>query len=131
MFHRLFATLLPPATAVAVVAGCHTFGPVSSPSDFVATKQPQRVWVTGTDGSVEIFEGPKLLGDTLAGFVKGEYREVPLADVKQVAARQSAPRRTRTAIIVGSVATVGFMLLVATGGLASSSIPDDDEAPPN
>jgi hypothetical protein len=125
------AKILPPAALVAMVAACHTFGPVASPSDFVATRQPQRVWVTETDGSVQIFEGPKLLGDTLAGFVKGEYREVPLADVKQVAARQPAPGRTRTAIIVGGVATVSFMLLVATGGLASSSIPDDDEAPPN
>jgi hypothetical protein len=117
--------------AVAVVAGCHTFGPVASPHDFLTTKQPAKVWVTGPDGSVAVFEGPKLVGDTLAGFVRGEYREVPLAEVKSVSARQSAPGRTRTAIIVGSVATVGFMLLVATGGFATSTIPPDDEEPPN
>lgn len=117
--------------ALAVVAACHTFGPVASPRDYLTAKQPQKVWVTGSDGSVAIFEGPKLVGDTLAGFVRGEYKEVPLADVKSVSARQSAPGRTRAVIIVGSVATLGFMLFVATGGLATSTIPPDDEEPPN
>ena len=117
--------------ALTLVAACHTFGPLTSPRDYLAAKQPPRVWVTGSDGSVAVFEGPKLLGDTLAGFVRGEYREVPLAEVKQVSARQSAPGRTRTAIIAGSVVTIGFMLFVATGGLAASTIPPDDEEPPN
>jgi hypothetical protein len=128
---RRLSLLAPMSVAVAVVTACHTFGPVASPQDYVTAKKPPRVWVTEPDGSVSVFEGPKLLGDTLAGFVKGEYREVPLADVKSVSARQSAPKRTRAVIVVGSVATIGFMLFVATGGLGVSTIPPDDEEPPN
>jgi len=116
---------------VAALAACHTFGPVASPREYVAARQPHKVWVTGTDGSVTMVEGPRVEGDTLVGFVNGAYKELPLSDVKQVAARQPARGRTRAVIIAGSVVAVGFMLFVATGGLASSTIPDDDEAPPN
>jgi hypothetical protein len=127
MLRRLVGKAVLPVLGAAAIAACHTFGPIASPRDFLASKQPARIWVTETDGSVAVFEGPKLVGDTLAGFVRGEYQELPLSNVKQIAARQSAPRRTRFSIIAGSIATIGVVWLIAGGGFGNGSTPEDEE----
>jgi hypothetical protein len=120
-------TILP----VAMLAACRTMGPVE-PREYITAKQPSRVWVTEADGSVSVFEGPKLVGDTLAGFVRGEYRELPLSNVKQVVARQPNKKKTILSITAGTLATAGLLFLITGSGPGASDIPEDDEMlPPN
>lgn len=129
MFRALFVRVVLPIVPLAGVAACHTFGPVASPREFITTSLPARVTVTDTEGSTAVFETPRLMGDTLAGFVRGEYREVPLSTIKQVHARQRAPRRTLFSIIAGSVATAGILYLIAGAGPDTSSPPDEEDLP--
>jgi len=127
MPHRLVGKAVLPLLGAVAIAACHTFGPVASPREYVAAQQPNKVWVTGTDGSVVIFEGPKVEGDTLVGFVNGAYKELLLSDVKQVAARRPARGRTRFSIIAGSIATIGVVWFIAGGGFGTGSTPEDEE----
>lgn len=114
---------------VAALAACHMTGPVQT--DYIAANQPSRVWVTETDDSTSVVEGPRILGDTLAGFVRGEYREIPMSNVKQVVARQPARKRTILSLTAGALAGAGILYLITGSGRGASDIPEDDEAPPN
>jgi len=67
---------------------------VPSPAHFVATKSPGMVWVTKTDNTVVALQSPQIIADTLGGFVKGDFIEMPLSSVLSMRARQAAPRRT-------------------------------------
>lgn len=129
--HRGLSHALAVLPLLGITVACHTMSPVNSPREYIAGQQPSKVWVTQTDGSVVLVEGPKMVGDTLVGFVGGEYRELPFSDVKQVVARQPAKKKTILSITAGTIATAGILWFIAGGGLGASDIPDDDEAPPN
>ncbi len=82
---------------------------------------PERVWVTESDESVVLLYEPKVVRDTLVGYV-GKHREkLPSAGVKQVRVQTKAP--ARTALLVGGL-TVGFVgMLVAVSGNGTSQTP--------
>ena len=107
----LWVTLVA-ATAV----GCTTVGPVASPAKYIAGKQPRTVWLTRANNSVVRVDGPRMIGDTVVGAVGGEYTEIPLADVKRVAAVQSAPGKTIAVGAVGGAATVAALVVIFSHG---------------
>jgi hypothetical protein len=70
---------------------------------------PPRIWVTSVDRSTVILDAPRVSGDTLAGWVSGQYHEMLLSQTKTIETREPAP--TRTALLVTATS------LVALGGL--------------
>ena len=98
--------------AVLSSAACHTIKPVSM--DELKAIQPKQAWVTESDQSVVIVSGPQVVGDTLVGYVKGVYEEMPSAQLKEV--RVEKPATTKTVLLVSAI-TVGFagMVFALTG----------------
>jgi len=96
------------------LTACTTMGPIS-PREYVPIEHPSQIWVTKSDNSTVVMQLPKLLGDTLVGYVNGDYQEMMLSQTKVVQARRPAPGRT--ALAVGTAVTA----LVVTGALVSGS----------
>jgi len=94
----IVATLL---ALVPFAMACSTVVAVSSPAQFVATKSPRMVWVTKTDNTVLALQSPQIIADTLGGFVRGDFIEMPLSSVQVMRARQAAPKHTL--LLVGGV----------------------------
>jgi hypothetical protein len=90
-------------------AACHQMRPLPSthlnPADL-----PQRIWVTTPDHSTVTLDAPRINGDTLAGWVAGDYREMPLSDAIAIQTRERAPARTAVLATVTSVAMVGAFI---------------------
>src|ERR1700704_5305786 len=55
--------------------GCTSFGPVA-PKEYIPIQHPAQIWVTRSDNSVVKMQLPKLLGDTLVGYINGDYQEM-------------------------------------------------------
>src|SRR3712207_869395 len=77
------------ATLLLATAACSSVQPIAQPREFIATRQPQTVWVTTSEWTepVPVIQ-PKVVGDTIGGTVYGEYMQVPLAQVSSVQAKQ-------------------------------------------
>jgi hypothetical protein len=107
MLTRLSAALLP---LVGLSAACSTLAPVrETPTAFITAHAPGAVVITKTDNSVVVLAGPKVIGDTLGGFVGRDYVEIPLSTVQSLSARR--PAKGRTALLIGAS-------VVAAGGVA-------------
>ena len=102
------------AALILSTAACTTIGQVP-PRDFVISHRPMQVWITETDSSVVSLFRPRVLGDTLTGFVNGKFQMIPLTRVQLMNARRSAPGRT-TLLVAGAIAGV-----VLAGWLISGS----------
>jgi hypothetical protein len=98
---------------------CHTMKPVSL--EQLNALSPDRAWVTESDLSVVLVEEPKVVGDTLRGYVGSHRAKLPRAGLKQLRVRVPAPARTALLAVGGGVAFVGF--LVAVAGNGQSQIP--------
>lgn len=97
-------------TAVLVSAACHTMRTVE-PSRLISYSI-DRVWVTGSDQTTVILHAPRVTGDTLAGFVDGNYREMLLADTKTIKQRVGSPGRTTAlGVIIGAVTLSGMVYM--------------------
>ena len=97
------------AALIVPLVACTALRPVTTPQQFIATAHPDRVWITQADNSTLLLEAPRLLGDTLVGFVGGRYQELLLPQVRRVDVRQSAPMRT--AFVVAGVIGIGALLI--------------------
>jgi hypothetical protein len=120
------------ATAGALLAsmvGCTTLKPMADGNTYVSTARPSQVWVSTDDGTV-LLDAPRLLGDTLVGFVAGEYREFLPGGVREVSVRQPAPRRT---LLLAGGMVLGSAVLIATLSDTgpSASLPTPEEDPTN
>jgi hypothetical protein len=93
-------------------AGCRTMKPVTL--DQLSVLGPDRVWVTESDESVVLIFEPKVVGDTLVGYVGRKHQKLPGGDLKQLRVRTSAPIRT-TLLTVGLVAAFGGVLAAVSG----------------
>jgi hypothetical protein len=98
---------------------CHTMKPVSL--DQLNALGPDRAWVTESDLSVVLVEEPKMVGDTLRGYVGSHRAKLPSAGLKQLRVRVPAPARTALLAVGSGVAFVGFLVVVA--GKGQSQIP--------
>lgn len=112
--HLTAATLLP---LVPLATACSTVVTVPSPAEFILLKAPSTVWVTKTDNSTLRLQSPRVITDTLSGFVGGEYVEIPLSSVQSMRARQATPGRT--ALLVGGITVAGAIGVYLTIGRAS------------
>ena len=130
MLQRLGAGLL-----ILGVGACTTFGSVAAPEQFITAARPKQVWVTRGDSSVVVVQAPRLRGDTLVGFVDGQYQEMMLSDARLVQARHRAPRRTVLAITAGVVGVALVAYFIAGPGESLLFGGDDDDLvgypPPN
>jgi len=117
LVHRLIATTVLPLVPLATA--CSTVVAVSSPAQFVATKSPHMVWVTKTDNTVLALQSPQIIADTLGGFVRGDFIEMPLSSVQVMRARQAAPKHTL--LLVGGVTLASAV--AAAMALHSASAP--------
>lgn len=84
--------------------------------DQVNVLGPERVWVTGNDESVVLMYEPKIVRDTLVGYVGRHKEKMPSARVNNVRVQSAA--HTRTALLVAGIAVGfgGFLVLVAGTG---------------
>ncbi len=108
------------------MAGCTTVRPVSSPRDFMNSRQPGRIWVTADTPTEYEIDSPKVLADTIFGFdAKGESVTVPIASIKQLRATQI--HKGRTAGVVLLVIGGGALAIAAFQGLKGDSDPEITE----
>src|SRR3989442_5970170 len=108
---RLIAGLL-----LASLTACTTFQPVS-PREYIPISHPRQIYITRSDNSVVVMQLPKLLGDTLVGYVNGDYQEMTLSQAKQVNARVAANGRTAVAVAAAvSGVAVASALMIGSGG---------------
>lgn len=78
-----------------------------------------------SDSPTLVMDAPRLLGDTLVGWVAGRYEEILLPEASRVMVRQPAPRRT--AFLVGGVVAIGALLIAvlqSTGPQAYQPTPE-------
>lgn len=95
-------------------AACHTMRPVTL--EQLGAARPAVVWVTRADQSVVVVSGPRTFGDTLVGYVNGEFEEMPAADLKQIRVKQRARGKTAALIAAGAVGAAGFAYLISNVG---------------
>jgi len=101
------------ATALAGAA-CHTIRPVTS--NQLSGVRPKFVWVTRTDQSVVVVETPRMFGDTLVGYINGEFQELPGADLKGMRYRRLAGARTAGLVAASVLGTATMVALVSSSG---------------
>lgn len=77
---------------------------------------PDRAWVTDSDQSVVLVDEPKVVGDTLVGYIGRHRTKLPSAALKQVRVRVSAPTRTALLVVGAGGALVGFLVMVGGSG---------------
>lgn len=130
-------TVGPAAAACAValgIAACSHVSAVRQPLGYMASQNPLEVWVIRRhNDSIYRIAQPRLQGDTLIGFSLPrpgdpvvKYQEIPLQDVRQMRARQSAPVRTAALIAgIGGVAFLAFRELVGGGGNGPKVAPNN------
>ena len=118
MLGRLAAALLP---VLGLATACSTLTPVhEAPTAFITAHEPGAVWITKTDKSVVVVAGPKVMGDTLTGFVGRDFVEIPLSSVQSLSARR--PAKGKTALLIGaSVAAAGGIAFAILNSHASST----------
>ena len=98
--------------AAALSGGCHTMRQMTL--EELAGARPARAWVTRSDQSVLVIEGPQVFRGKLVGFVGGRYREMAAADLHRIRVRQLATTRT-AALIVGSAVGAAVVVVMISG----------------
>ncbi len=108
---RLFICLLLAAVAS---TGCKTMKSVTL--DQMTLMGPERVWITEQDQSVTLMYEPKIVRDTVVGYVGRHREKMSSARVKDVRVQSKAP--ARTALLVGGIAAgfIGFAVLSSGTG---------------
>ncbi len=102
MSHARLAALL----VCFATAGCTSLRTVQ-PTHFIPKEQPDRVWITRTDGKLVTVDDPKLSGDTLLGTQGMEWEPVAI-DLKEIhKARALTTDPVKTALFIGlPIATI-------------------------
>jgi hypothetical protein len=124
MIRRLVSPVL-----LAATVGCTTLRPVARPQEFIPSRRPERIWVTRADNSKIVLDGPRLLGDTLVGWFRGNYQEILLPETRWITVREPAPRRTL--LLAASFAGVGAGVLYMLAGSGPSGSGSQTEDPSN
>jgi hypothetical protein len=97
------------------LGACTSFGPVSA-REYLPIEHPSNIWITRSDNTVVKMQAPKLLGDTLVGYVNGEFQEMRLSQTKQIQAKRPQPGRTALAVGAGVLAVAAISAVVAGSG---------------
>ena len=122
------------ALLLAVVASvaCKTMKTVTL--DQLDALRPDRAWVTQSDKSVVLLYDPKVVGDTVVGYVGRQRQGWPSGQLERLVVQQAAP--ARTALLAVGIATGlgGFFVAVAGSGTAqiqNATSGDCDKNPQN
>lgn len=103
-----------------MMTACSTMQPVAQPRDFLEANRPAVVWVSkSSDQTMLALNAPQLVGDSIVGFVEGEYSEIALSQIRAMQARQYSRGRT-TAFVVGAAALTATLFFVLNGGHGST-----------
>ena len=94
--------------------------------------RPGQVWVTYSDQTIAELSGPQRFGDTLVGYIAGEFTEIPTAQIKQVTMRESAKGKTIALVAASTAVAAGLAVWMAGAGEPSekdqvdcNDVPDD------
>ena len=110
------------------LAGCTTVKAVPEPARFIAGTQPQKVWITQTDGTTLQIGAPRVVGDTMFGFLGTEFQEIPMHSITEVRAVRSAPGRTvALATAFALTAGVAYYEMNKKGGSGSVNCTGNEE----
>jgi hypothetical protein len=119
------------ASTFSLLAACHTMRAVR-PAELNGVPGLERVWVTRADHSRVIVLSPEVQGDTLKGFIFGEYQKMPMSDALAIQAQHQAPVRT-VALVLGASAVVlagviyqGNRNYVGNAQTCTTGLPDDN-----
>ena len=112
--HRVVGAAL--FLAALASAACKTMKSVTL--DQLAVLKPDRAWVTAGDQSVLLIFEPKVVGDTVIGYVGRQREKLPSAGFKQVRVQTSAPARTALLAIGLTAGLGGFLVAISGGGLS-------------
>jgi len=105
--------------AAVASAACKTMRTVAL--DQVNLLEPESAVVTETDQSVVLMYEPKVVRDTLTGYVGRHREKVPTARVNKVRVQTAAP--ARTALLIGGLtAGMAALLVVAASNGQSATI---------
>ena len=110
------------------MTACTSMQPVAQPREFVATRQPAVVWLSkATEPNMFVLDSPKLVGDSIVGFIEGEYAEIPIMQIRSMQAKQYSRGRT-TAFALGTAAVaLGAFLLISGGHGAAPDMDGEDD----
>jgi hypothetical protein len=101
-------------------AACSTMKTVTL--DQMSLLGPERVWVTGSDESVVLLYEPKVVRDTLVGYVGKHKEKLPSTGVKQVRVQTAAPTRTAMLVVGLGAGLIGLMVAVSGTGSNQTQI---------
>ena len=96
------------ALAICAASACQTMRTVQPAQ--LSRSTISRVWITKGNDSTIVLMHPEVHGDTLAGFVDGEYEEMRLSDARSLRARRPAPARTALVTVAGTAAAIGALV---------------------
>jgi len=109
-----------------LVTACSTMQPVAQPRDFIQTRQPAVVWLSHDQQAMISMDAPRLVGDSVVGFVEGEYTEIALSRITGMQAKQYSRSRT-TGFILGLVGLTAAVVLTVTGGHGANPEMDGED----
>jgi hypothetical protein len=115
----------------ATVAGtaCHSLAPLTW--DEIEGIRPSRVWVTRADASVVEVSGPQVFGDTLVGYIDGEFQEMATADLRRAVVRRPARAKTIGLAVAGTAVSAALIVMLAGSDrtLNPVNLPDCNDVP--
>jgi hypothetical protein len=95
-------------------AACHTMKSVSL--EQLNVLRPERAWVTENDHSIVLLDDPKVVGDSVVGYVGRHRTKLPSGELMQVRVQAPAPARTALLAVGGMAALGGFLVAIAGNG---------------
>ena len=120
------------AGLAAVSSGCYTVKPVTFES--FGGARVKQVWVTRSDNTQVLIRNADISGDELRGYIDGQYKQLPAADLKEIRVRQLHTGRTLALVLGGAAAMTA--VFVAVSGTDDSFDPCagnprcDEDTPP-
>jgi hypothetical protein len=115
------------AVLLLMMTACSTMQPVSQPRAFLESQRPAVVWLSKTnDQTMLALNAPQLVGDSVVGFVEGEYSEIALSQIRSMQAKQYSRGRT-TAFVAGAAAIAVGLFFVVSGGHGSNTELDGED----
>jgi hypothetical protein len=124
---RAVATVLVLVLALQQAACMTAPRPIASPQTFIATKKPERVWLTDADGNRVQVNAPRVLGDTLYGRTPGGDEVWLPIDKTRILARELDT--TKTFAVVGGTALAGIFLMTLIGSTGPEDPPENVDKP--
>jgi hypothetical protein len=96
--------------------------------------RPSEVRVTRTDQTTVVVAGPQAIGDTLMGYVNGEWQEIPATSLQQLVVKRRDKKKTAALVAAGLVGVATFAYMVSSSGdhvnpEALADCEDDPELP--